>query len=126
MANSIPLIPLEDLPLNILNLDGTLNDEVPPSYRGLKIKDARKKIIKEMEDLTLLDKIKSHKNIVPRGDRSNSILEPLITTLWFLDVDQNLYSKPAFIIDGEVAWGATANIIVNFFKKIGYKINQYG
>ena len=73
-------------PLNILNLDGTLNDEVPPSYRGLKIKDARKKIIKEMEDLTLLDKIKSHKNIVPRGDRSNSILEPLITNQWFLDV----------------------------------------
>lgn len=49
-----------------------------------------------------------------------------LRTLWFLDVDQNLYSKPAFIIDGEVAWGATANIIVNFFKKIGYKINQYG
>lgn len=54
------------------------------------------------------------------------IKESNLRTLWFLDVDQNLYSKPAFIIDGEVAWGATANIIVNFFKKIGYKINQYG
>ena len=74
--------------LNILNLDGTLNDAVPPSYRGLKIADARKKIIEEMEDLNFIDKIEPHKNIVPRGDRSNSILEPLITHQWFLDVSK--------------------------------------
>ena len=72
--------------LNILNLDGTLNDEVPPPYRGLQLKDVRKKVIKEMENLKLLEKTDSYKVIVPRGDRSNSILEPLLTYQWFLDV----------------------------------------
>ena len=72
--------------LNILNLDGTLNDEVPPPYRGLHLKDVRKKVIKEMENLKLLEKTDSYKVIVPRGDRSNSILEPLLTYQWFLDV----------------------------------------
>ena len=75
------------LPLvNILNLDGTLNNDVPNPFKGLEISDARKKVIKEMEKLDLLEKIEPHKTKIPRGDRSNSILEPLLTYQWFLDV----------------------------------------
>ena len=75
------------LPLiNILNLDGTLNNEVPHSFQGLKILEARKKVIKEMDELQLLEKIEPYKTKIPRGDRSNSILEPLLTFQWFLDV----------------------------------------
>ena len=75
------------LPLvNILNLDGTLNNDVPNPFKGLEISDARKKVIKEMEKLDLLEKIEPHKIKIPRGDRSNSVLEPLLTYLWFLDV----------------------------------------
>lgn len=75
------------LPLvNILNLDGTLNERVPSSYRGLDIPVARKKLIKEMERLRLLDKVEPYKNKIPRGDRSNSVLEPLLTYQWFLNV----------------------------------------
>jgi valyl-tRNA synthetase len=69
--------------VNILNLDGTLNNDVPNPFKGLEISDARKKVIKEMEKLDLLEKIEPHKTKIPRGDRSNSILEPLLTYQWF-------------------------------------------
>ena len=72
--------------VNILNLDGTLNNDVPNPFKGLEISDARKKVIKEMEKLDLLEKVEPHKTKIPRGDRSNSILEPLLTYQWFLDV----------------------------------------
>ena len=72
--------------VNILNLDGTLNNDVPNPFKGLEISNARKKVIKEMEKLELLEKVEPHKTKIPRGDRSNSILEPLLTYQWFLDV----------------------------------------
>ena len=39
-----------------------------------------------MDWLKLLEKIEPYKTKIPRGDRSNSILEPLLTYQWFLDV----------------------------------------
>jgi valyl-tRNA synthetase len=71
--------------INILNLDGTLNDNVPDRFIGLDRKESRKKVLKEMESLDLLEKIEPHKITIPTGDRSNSILEPLITKQWFVN-----------------------------------------
>ena len=72
--------------LNILNLDGTLNEQVPKSYRGLNIQEARKRVLEDLTALKLVEKTTAHKRKVPRGDRSNSILEPLLTYQWFVDV----------------------------------------
>lgn len=71
--------------INILNPDGTLNNEVPEDYRGLDRFEARKKIVTQMEDLGLLLEIEDHKHMVPHGDRSHSIIEPLLTDQWFVD-----------------------------------------
>ena len=79
--------------INILNLDGTLNNNVPDEFIGLDRKEARKKVIRDMESLDLLDKIEPYKLSVPTGDRSNSILEPLITKQWF--INQKELSKEA-------------------------------
>ena len=72
--------------INILNLDGTLNEQVPKEFRGLDRIKAREGIIKKMSSLQLFEKKEKHRSLVPRGDRSNSILEPLITDQWFVDV----------------------------------------
>ena len=72
-------------PLNILNKDGSLNENTPLEYRGLSILNARKKIINRLKELNLLIEIKKHSLTVPRGERSGSILEPLLTTQWFLN-----------------------------------------
>ena len=85
--NDFDIAKKHELPLiNILNLDGTLNNEVPKTFKGLTIAEARKKVVKEMEKLELFEKIEPYKTSIPRGDRSGSILEPLLTYQWFLNV----------------------------------------
>ena len=75
------------LPLiNIMNPDATLNDEVPAAYRGLDRAVARTRILADLEALALIERIEPHKLTVPRGDRSNAVLEPLLTDQWFVDI----------------------------------------
>ncbi len=72
--------------INILNLDGTLNEFVPKKYRGLTTTEARKEVLNEMESLGRLNKVEQHKIQIPKSQRSDSVLEPLITNQWFVDV----------------------------------------
>ena len=83
-----------DLPmLNILTFDASINDNAPEKYRGMDRFEARKQIIDDLEAIGLLDKIEPHKLMVPRGDRSNAIIEPLLTDQWY--VDAKVLAKPA-------------------------------
>jgi valyl-tRNA synthetase len=76
-----------NLPLiNIMTLDAALNDSVPPPYRGLDRFVAREKIVADLDAMGLIERIEPHKLTVPRGDRSNAILEPLLTDQWFVDI----------------------------------------
>lgn len=74
-------------PINILCDDGTLNKAVPEVYQGLDRFVARKKIIEDLKAQGLLEKIEVHQNKVPRGDRSQTILEPYLTDQWFVKTD---------------------------------------
>ena len=71
--------------LNILNKDGTLNKNVPDDYVNVDRLDARKKLISELESRNYLDKIEDINHTVPYGDRTNTVVEPLLTEQWFLD-----------------------------------------
>ncbi len=72
--------------INILTPVATLNDDVPPPYRGLDRYVARKKVVADLEALGLVNKIDDHKLKVPRGDRSGAVLEPYLTDQWFVDL----------------------------------------
>jgi valyl-tRNA synthetase len=75
------------LPLiNIMNPDASLNDEVPEPYRGLDRAAARTRILADLGELGLVDRVEPHRLTVPRGDRSNAVLEPLLTDQWFVDI----------------------------------------
>ncbi len=69
--------------INIFEKNGTLNKIVPKDFIGLDRFDARKLIIKILKDSNLLVKIENIKNTVPYGDRSNTVIEPLLTEQWF-------------------------------------------
>jgi len=71
--------------INIFEKDGSLNENVPKELVGLDRFDARDKIVKILKEKKLLEKIENIKNSVPYGDRSNSIIEPLLTEQWFAD-----------------------------------------
>jgi len=75
------------LPLiNIFDKNAALTDTVPHKYQGLDRFVARAQIIKELEALDLIDKIEPHKLMVPRGDRSNAVIEPWLTDQWYVRI----------------------------------------
>tara|TARA_B100000686_G_scaffold149207_1_gene156491 strand:+ start:57 stop:2696 length:2640 start_codon:yes stop_codon:yes gene_type:complete len=71
--------------ISIFEKNGKLNNFVPKDLRGLDRFEARKKIINILKESDLIEKIENIKNSVPFGDRSNSIIEPLLTEQWFAD-----------------------------------------
>jgi valyl-tRNA synthetase len=75
------------VPLNILTLDGKINDLAPVEYQGLDRFDARKKIISDLERQRLLVETKPHKLMVPRGDRTHAVIEPMLTDQWYIAMD---------------------------------------
>jgi len=79
--------------INVLDRDAKLNENVPEAYRGLDRFVARKKIVAEMEELGLLEKIDPHTLMVPHGDRSGVVVEPWLTDQWYCDAAT--LSKPA-------------------------------
>jgi valyl-tRNA synthetase len=74
-----------NLPLiSILTLDAKINHHAPEKYQGMDRFDARKAIVADLEALSLLEKIDKHKLKVPRGDRTNVVIEPMLTDQWFV------------------------------------------
>jgi valyl-tRNA synthetase len=79
------------LPLiNILTLDAKINENAPAAYQGLERFAARKQIVADLDKAGLLEKVQPHKLMVPRGDRTQTIIEPMLTDQWFVAM-----SKPS-------------------------------
>jgi valyl-tRNA synthetase len=79
------------LPLiNILTLDAKINENAPAAYQGLDRFEARKRVVADLEAGDFLEKVQPHKLMVPRGDRTQVIIEPMLTDQWFVAV-----SKPS-------------------------------
>ncbi|GBG13701.1 valyl-tRNA synthetase [Novimethylophilus kurashikiensis] len=70
--------------ISILTLDAKINHHAPEKYQGMDRFDARKAIVADLEALGLLEKIDKHKLKVPRGDRTNVVIEPMLTDQWFV------------------------------------------
>ena len=77
-----------DLPMiNLFTPVAAINDNAPEKYRGLDRYEARKVILAELEDLGILVETKAHKLQVPRGDRTQQVIEPYLTDQWFVKMD---------------------------------------
>ena len=61
-------------------------DLLPEAYWGLDRYEARDVILHDLAEQDLLEKIDDHKLMVPRGDRSGAVIEPLLTDQWFVKV----------------------------------------
>ncbi len=70
--------------ISILTLDAKINDNGPAQYRGMDRYDARKRIVADLEAQGLLESVKPHKLMVPRGDRTGVVIEPMLTDQWFV------------------------------------------
>ncbi|HEV2322110.1 MAG TPA: valine--tRNA ligase, partial [Gammaproteobacteria bacterium] len=72
--------------INIFTLDAKVNDNAPAAYRGLDRYAARKQVIADLESQGLLVETKKHKLMVPISQRSDAVIEPMLTDQWFLDL----------------------------------------
>ncbi|OUD13190.1 valine--tRNA ligase [Thioflexithrix psekupsensis] len=73
--------------INIFTEDARINDNAPKAYRGMDRYEARKRIVTDFESCGLLVEVKPHKLMVPRGDRSHAVIEPLLTDQWYVKVE---------------------------------------
>ena len=72
--------------INVLTDNASINLNAPTKYQGLDRFEARKAIVNDLEKQNLIEKIDPHTLMVPRGDRTNSIIEPYMTDQWFVKV----------------------------------------
>jgi len=72
--------------INILTPDARLNEIAPPRLRGLERLAARAQVVAELEAQGLIERIEPHKLMVPRGDRSGSVIEPYLTDQWYVKI----------------------------------------
>ncbi len=82
-----------DLPqVNMMNDDGTINRN-GGVYEGLDRYEARKRMVKDLDGLGLLVKVKDHAHNVGMHDRCKTVIEPLIKQQWFVKMEE--LAKPA-------------------------------
>lgn len=74
--------------INVMTFDGHLNETVPAAYQGLERFAARKKVIEDLEQAKLIEKIEPHTLQLPIGDRSGVVIEPMLTDQWFVKTDE--------------------------------------
>ncbi len=74
--------------INIFTLDGYINENAPKKYQGLDKNTARLQVIADLEVKGLLLETKPHKLMVPRGEKDDVIIEPMLTDQWFMKMQE--------------------------------------
>jgi len=74
--------------LGVLDLEARINGNAPAAYQGLDRFVARKKVVADLERLSLLVEVKKHRLVVPRCARTGQVVEPMLTDQWFVAVSK--------------------------------------
>uniref|UniRef100_A0A7S4W3F4 valine--tRNA ligase n=2 Tax=Ditylum brightwellii TaxID=49249 RepID=A0A7S4W3F4_9STRA len=72
--------------INIMNKDGSMNGEAG-QYEGLDRFDCREKLWEDMEGDGLVIKVEPHQQRVPRSQRGGEVIEPLVSSQWFVKTE---------------------------------------
>ncbi len=88
--------------INILNDDATIS--YPGKYQGMDRYEARKAMVKDLEEQGLLVKVEDHAHNVGTHDRCGTTVEPMIKQQWFVKMEE--LAKPAIeaVKNGELTF----------------------
>ena len=105
--NNIPLYILMDTKGRMADAE-----HVPAKYRGLDRFEARKRVVEDIEAIGLLDRIEDKKIQQPFGDRSNVVIEPMLTDQWYVNAGELAKNAIAAVETGKTkfvpeAWTKT-------------------
>lgn len=87
--------------ITVMNDDATINKN-GGKYEGMDRYEARKVIVKELEEAGLLVKVVPHSHNVGTHDRCNTTVEPMIKQQWFVKMDQMIQPAVEAVKKGEV------------------------
>jgi valyl-tRNA synthetase len=88
--------------ISVLTLDAKMNEFAPTEYQGLDRYVARQKILDELQAKGLLISAKPHKLMIPRGDRTHAVIEPMLTDQWFMSMEGLAKRGLAVVDSGEL------------------------
>ena len=88
--------------LNIFTPDAHINENAPEAYRGLDREEGRARVVEDLEALGLIEKVVPHRFMVPRGDRTHSVIEPYLTDQWFVRTEPLAKPAIAAVEDGRI------------------------
>ena len=89
-------------PINIFNDDAWTNENVPEPFNDLDRFKVRKLAIKELDKLKLLVKEKEYDISVPRGERSNIVIEPRLSNQWYVKTSEMANKANKEVKDGNI------------------------
>ena len=91
-----------DLPvINVMNDDATINEN-GGRFAGMERYEARKAIVKELEELGLLVKIEDYSHNVGTHDRCGTTIEPLVKEQWFVKMEELIKPAVEAVKKGEI------------------------
>jgi valyl-tRNA synthetase len=100
--------------ISVMNRDATLNENGGP-YAGLDRFEARKKLWADMEAAGLTIKTEEHMMVVPRSQRGGEVVEPMLSTQWWLRMEPLAQKALAAVRDGRI------RIVPERFEKIYFQ-----
>ena len=96
---------LEDFePINIFTDEAFSNDNVPEPFANLDRFKVRKAVLEELKNQNLLVKEEKHHISVPRGERSNIVIEPKLSHQWYVNTQDMAKKANAAVDNGEVVF----------------------
>jgi len=100
--------------MNIMNKDGTMNSNAGVKYDGLDRFVARDTLWKDMEEADLTVKVEPHNQRVPRSQRGGEVIEPLVSSQWFVKTKGMGEKALNAVKDGDIT------IVPSRFEKVWY------
>ncbi|MFT5393932.1 MAG: valyl-tRNA synthetase [Gammaproteobacteria bacterium] len=79
--------------INIFTPSAAINENAPAAFQGLDRYEARARIVEALQAEDKIERIDAHRLMVPRGDRTQSVIEPYLTDQWFVRAEP--LAKPA-------------------------------
>ncbi len=89
-------------PINIFNEDAWSNENVPEPFSKLDRFKVRKLVLEKLKELNLLKKEEKHLISVPRGERSNIVIEPRLSHQWYVKTKEMALRANDAVNRGEI------------------------
>ena len=87
--------------VNILDLDGTLNQHAGP-FSGLSVAEARQQVIARLDAEGILEKVEQFTHSVGHCDRCDEVVEPIVTDQWYVRMKPLAEPARAAVVDGHI------------------------